>query len=467
VVVRSHRVAIIALVVAFAGGGAAACNSLLGIQGGTPRPAVTQLAAGAAFACALLADGTVWCWGADDHLQLGHLDLDADVPCRWAGPDGGHNVGLCSVTPTQVVGLSGVTQIAVGADFACALLGTGEVDCWGANDQGQLGPLDAGEIAYRNCPTSFFDAATTRGAIQCTPVPNAIKGLPKATAITAGTVHACASTKEGVYCWGSNNPSILDNPTLGPGPVLTKDVPAALQLTAPLADPPGAYNDNTCALISPKSTICWGPNSGYDDGCMHGTNTSVCKLATTDVASIHLGGNYGCMLGSSGSLECWGTNNFFIFDTMNVGSQVQTPTLSDYVQTLSLKDEATASLFDGRSSHALVVDTVGRLWAWGDNTFGQIGIKPSYNPSPCFGGGTGGFCVSGPVGVSLADGGVVSAIATGVDFSLALTSDGTVWAWGANTEGQLGYLSDGKPCVKLDAGAEPCNWVPSPIQVPP
>jgi alpha-tubulin suppressor-like RCC1 family protein len=173
------------------------------------------------------------------------------------------------------------------------------------------------------------------------------------------------------------------------------------------------------------------------------------------------------MLGLSGSLQCWGTNNFFVIGSMNVGNQVQTPTPSDYPEILKLNDKATIALFDGRSSHELVVDQAGGLWAWGDNTFGQLGTQPTFSPSPCYGGGTGGYCVSVPVGVDIADGGSVSAIATGVGFSLALTSDGTVWAWGANTEGQLGYMSDGKPCVKLDAGAEPCNWVPSPIQVPP
>jgi alpha-tubulin suppressor-like RCC1 family protein len=458
---RAHKVAITVMVVAAVGGGAAACNSLLGIHGGTARPAVTQLSAGAAFACALLADGSVWCWGADDHQQLGHQDLDADVPCKWAAPEGGTNVGLCNPKPTQVLGLAGVTQIAVGNDFACALLGTGEVDCWGSNDQGQLGPLGAGDFAYSNCPLPYFEGGTLQGVVQCTPVPKVVTGIPPATAITAGGLHACASTDGGVYCWGSNSTGLLDSPTAGMGPVRTKDVPAALQLTAPLPEPQNGYGDSTCALISPSSTICWGSDNQYDNGCAN----PVCKLATEGVTSVHLGEGYGCALGATGTLDCWGLSNFFDFESTNDSVAEKTPTTSDYSQLLSVSFNATATLFDGRSTHVLVVDQKGALYGWGDNTYGQAGTAPAMSNATCNDGYS--HCATSPVPIDLEDGGAVTTIATGVGFSLARTSDGTVLAWGTNTEGQLGYVADGGPCVSLEAGAQPCNWVPSPIQVPP
>ncbi|MCE9672828.1 RCC1 repeat-containing protein [Myxococcus stipitatus] len=75
------------------------------------------------------------------------------------------------------------------------------------------------------------------------------------------------------------------------------------------------------------------------------------------------------------------------------------------------------------TSHALAVDSNGRVWAWGDNSDGQLG-NGSYTGS------------NTPVQVPGLTG--VVAVATGGAHSLALRDDGTVWAWGANSSGQLG-----------------------------
>lgn len=76
--------------------------------------------------------------------------------------------------------------------------------------------------------------------------------------------------------------------------------------------------------------------------------------------------------------------------------------------------------------HTLAVDTKGQVWAWGNNTYGQIGV--SVNPSKTF--------VETPSRVNgLSD---VIAVAAGANHSVALTSDGQVYAWGRGTDGQIG-----------------------------
>jgi alpha-tubulin suppressor-like RCC1 family protein len=455
--VRASRVVLALAAAAGLSLGAAACSALLGIQGATARPAVVKLAAGGSFACALLADGTVWCWGADDHQQLGHVDLDADVPCRWALPDGGSAAGLCNPTPTQVADLH-AKDIALGTDFACALLETGQVECWGSNDTGQLGPLGASDFTYSYCPRAFFDGGTATEAVQCTPVPTPVQGLPSpATAIAAGSLHACAATTGGVYCWGNSGMNILDSPQGGTGPYKAADVHSALALAAPVTEPTSPYTDNTCALISPESTICWGPNDLTDDGCPN----QPCTLTTTGVKSVHVGYLFGCTLGGGGTLDCWGENYYDAFGSTVM--QNMTPMPSDYVSLLGTTGKTVAT-FEARSTHALAIDTAGELLGWGSNLYGQLGAAPAPSPSRTC---NSGYCVSIPTLVSLDDGGAVSAVATGVDFSLALTADGTVWAWGANNEGQLGRMSDGGLCPGVDGGAKPCDPTPAPIQVPP
>ncbi|KRE21939.1 RCC1 domain-containing protein [Paenibacillus sp. Soil522] len=74
--------------------------------------------------------------------------------------------------------------------------------------------------------------------------------------------------------------------------------------------------------------------------------------------------------------------------------------------------------------HNLALKSDGTVWAWGDNSKGQLGDGGSYDYS------------LGPVQVQGLSS--VVAIAAGDDHSLALKSDGTVWAWGLNNYGQLG-----------------------------
>jgi hypothetical protein len=79
------------------------------------------VSAGYAYACALLYDGTVRCWGSNLDGQLGDGTLtDSNVP-------------------VTVSGLAGAADISVGNFHTCALLTDGTVWCWGGNDEGQLG----------------------------------------------------------------------------------------------------------------------------------------------------------------------------------------------------------------------------------------------------------------------------------------------------------------------------------------
>jgi alpha-tubulin suppressor-like RCC1 family protein len=132
--------------------------------------------AGSAHTCTLHADGTVWCWGIN---FLGEL---------------GDGTGITRATPTKVVGLSGpATQIALGNDHSCALLSSGQVQCWGENDVGEVGDLS--------------------GANRLGPVAVNLNG-DVATNLVAGSAHTCVTTQAlGITCWGSNAFGQLGNGT--------------------------------------------------------------------------------------------------------------------------------------------------------------------------------------------------------------------------------------------------------------
>ena len=83
---------------------------------------VAAVAAGGYHTCAVMTSGAAQCWGDGSYGQLGD----------------GATTG--SFTPVPVTGLSaGVAALAPGAQHTCALMGDGEVQCWGRNVYGQLG----------------------------------------------------------------------------------------------------------------------------------------------------------------------------------------------------------------------------------------------------------------------------------------------------------------------------------------
>jgi alpha-tubulin suppressor-like RCC1 family protein len=148
---------------------------------GDDAAAVTQLALGAAHACALIDDGTVQCWGFNGAGQVGGTP------------------GTDVATPTEIAGLTGVTAIAAGFDNTCAIVDDGGVKCWGANGEGQLG--DGEEVG------SHTACNNVRGEnIDCSPTPIDVALSEGATHIAVGSAHVCAVGESGsVWCWGWND----------------------------------------------------------------------------------------------------------------------------------------------------------------------------------------------------------------------------------------------------------------------
>jgi alpha-tubulin suppressor-like RCC1 family protein len=100
----------------------------------------TAVSMASSFACALLSGGTVQCWGENDLGELGTGTYGPDSCCGVTIPDGGclNALQACSWTPATVTGVVGATAISAQGN-ACALLSGGTVQCWGGNDNGQLG----------------------------------------------------------------------------------------------------------------------------------------------------------------------------------------------------------------------------------------------------------------------------------------------------------------------------------------
>ena len=153
-----------------------------------------SLALGGGHSCAVLRSGQVACWGlnVDGQLGLGRRDEGTSSPERSRA-------------------LRGITSVALGGDFGCALEGAGRVFCWGRATYGQLGEgslaADEGEL-HRLQPTR-------------------VTGLEDVAELAAGGCHVCARTRrDEVWCWGRNHHGQLGDgtrtPSASPLPILVK-----------------------------------------------------------------------------------------------------------------------------------------------------------------------------------------------------------------------------------------------------
>jgi alpha-tubulin suppressor-like RCC1 family protein len=141
---------------------------------------VSAIAAGNNFALALLKNGTVKAWGGNTSGQLGTGSTKGPEECS-------REQLACSKSPVPVSGLSEVSAIAAGNNFAMALLKNGTVKAWGPNESGELG----------------------NGGTEASPVPVPVSGLSEVGAISAGGGpfggDSLALLKAGtVKAWGAN-----------------------------------------------------------------------------------------------------------------------------------------------------------------------------------------------------------------------------------------------------------------------
>jgi len=255
--------------------------SLSGTRASGPPGTVSQLAAGWHTSGAVMADGTVWTWGLNDgNRGLGYDSGGADVttPRQVPGlsgitqlalsdePDNGYAVGpggtvwawgdnsegqlgngttTPSATPVLVPGLSGITQVAAGDQYALARGSDGSVWAWGANGAGDLGT---------GSPANQW-------------VPQRLQDLSRITQVAAAGQSSYAVRSDGtLFSWGSNGFGQLGNGTDGgftPSPAPVPGLPGITQVATSgvsvlaidnLAERLWAWGHNSCGDLGDGTT---------------------------------------------------------------------------------------------------------------------------------------------------------------------------------------------------------------------
>jgi alpha-tubulin suppressor-like RCC1 family protein len=265
--------------------------------------------------CALRAQGSVFCWGANTHGQLGN------------------GTTTDRTTPTAVLNLTGVVAVTSGLAHTCALRGNGTVLCWGENSNGQLG-----------------NGSTTDHS---TPV--LVSGLNDAVSIAAGGLFTCALRSNGaVLCWSDGGPDDYLTPTPVSG------VTDAVSL--------GAGTFAACAVRVGGGVSCWGnfleaePLDGLDDA-----------------VAVSVGNAHFCALRVGGTIRCWGANGDGRLGHGTTDNSVTPePVITGFRESFGIPLTRVTAI-DAAFFHSCAVRANGEALCWGANGGGQLGDGSTTN----------------------------------------------------------------------------------------
>lgn len=387
---------------------------------------IVSIAAGKSHFAALKKDNTIWSWGANKLGQLGN---------------GG---AFFIVKPIQVEGLDDVKQVSAAKDFTAAVKNDGTLWMWGSNSSGQLG----------------------NGTRENSYTPVQVKGISDVEKVAAGISHVLALKKDGtVWAWGSN---ICGE--LGDGTYISKQEPT--QVPGLIAKDIAAGNGFSIAIRKYGNVVVWG-NSGYgeeDDPVYKDRSVPVVIKDFNSAKMIAAGYDHGIALKADQSVWAWGSNGYGQFGfslsekALKKKNAVRVPgTLeimqvsagyshnlalsrngtvigwgsNDYGQLGISRDDKNYNNFTRQAikgfenvkeviagnNSSFAIKTDGVLWAWGDNSMGQLGTNDTIS-------------TNSPIQVpDMAD---IKNVSAGQSHSAAVRKDGTVWVWGSNIYGQLG-----------------------------
>lgn len=351
------------------GGGGSGGSGSGGSGPGDPiSGASDQIALAGYHSCAVTSSGHVACWGQGSDGQLG---------------DGSHGQ---ETTPVEVLGIDDAKTVTAGASrsgngdyyrgFSCALLATGQVKCWGDNEYGELGN-----------GTTYLEESNSSIPVPVSGITNAVEISASdghgeiGSSVRAG--HICALLEGGsVECWGANESGQLGDGshTASSVPVLVKGISDATEVIS--------GGQGTCALRSDQSVWCWGEVNQGSAG-REIESTEAVPASITGITSMVGGDTAWCGSTSAGPIECWGSMQENIPCSGSPTQYCGGTSTGGYDWPIGYEPAALAV----SASHMCAIVTSGSVECWGFNEFGQLGRGPlsesDYTTTPAPVGGLG------------------------------------------------------------------------------
>jgi len=368
-----------------------------------------SVAAGYGHSLGVKQDGTLWAWGLNDYGQLGLGDrTDRSAPTR---------VGV----------KSDWEAVFAGSHHSYAIDGAGRLYAWGYNEFGQLG---VGDKARRLAPVAVGGTGWSR--------------------VSPGPLDCMAIKNDGsLWGWGYNF-----NGQIGlPPDYEDHTTPARIGTATSWKDVAcGAYH-TIAVTTGDKFAACGGNQYGQIGLGYPQYRPSPEQMGTVaGWAQVDAGLTHAAGVRTDGTLWTWGYNN-----NGQLGYAGGTGAPAQVGMDIDWKSASTGAYTDGGFTAAL--KTNGTLWTWGDNAVGQLGLGDTTDrgvPTQV-GTDTGWTAVACSDGVGDRGRQIYGDPYTKDDHVLALKSDGTLWAWGANDYGQLGDGTTGRSTTPRQVGTD-ADW---------
>jgi alpha-tubulin suppressor-like RCC1 family protein len=321
-------------------------------------------------------DATLWAWG---YNNIGQLGLNTIDNTRISSP-------LQVGTDTDWSGNAENLGIA----FSLFTKTTGTLWARGLNSYGRLG---LGDTVNRTSSPIQVGTDTNWSKVSC--------GYNFTSAIkTTGTL----------WSWGRNSYG-----QLGSGNLTSRSSPVQVGTGTDWSMvSSGSYN--VMAIKTTGTLWGWGRNQYGQLGLGNTINrSSPVQVGTgTDWSKVSCQERRSAALKTDGTIWTWGRNNL---------GQLGLGNVTDRSSPVQVGTDINWSDISSGESHTIAVKTTGTLWAWGSGSDGRLGLGNTTNRSS-------------PVQVgSLTD---WSKVYTGSNFCIAKKTDNTIWSWGSNNYGQLG-----------------------------
>lgn len=369
---------------------------------GVSDPKMTQVSIGGSFGCGLTDAKEVYCWGTNTYGGLGV----ANPPTA------------SSYTPIKINSLTDIEQVDVGSYFACARNTSGQVFCWGWNQNFTLGK----------------DASTVSSE-----TPLEVSGLGSVKYLAISPYHACIiNTVNKTLCWGSNENGEMGHPFWG-------SYVNPIEISPPISYFTSLTFSSThgCGLTNEKRVYCWG-RSGYGaDGrptANGGTSSSFPinhQWFNNNIKDLYVSHNHICITNLNDKVYCSGYNN--LTDAMKLYSFWSfTPEL--------LSDDPIKSVSSGLEFLCFLKRDSRDVFCRGKNNLGQLGDGTTTDSPTEF---------KKVIGLPV---NIVS-ISSGLNHTCALTASEQIWCWGLGASGQLGYVASSSATAQYVGGLPPMKSI--------
>ncbi len=306
----------------------------------------------------------------------------------------------------------------------------GDLWAWGSRTSGSLGNNEASAVGQISIPITL-------------PLVAGKLGVSKWSTVFAGSDYSAAIKTDGsLWLWGSNSGK------LGNFQTNTRSTPITTFLGGNNWSSISLGRNHTAAIKTDGSLWLWG-STGYGQlginvgGTGAARSTPVQTVLGGSWLSVSCGAFHTAAVRNDGTMWCWGRNNTGALGNNKPNSFLDADnTRSTPVQT-SLGGTNWSSVACGYE-FTTSIKSDGSLWSWGTGTSGQLGTNDTTTRSI-------------PV-TTLLGGFTWSSVTCGSLHTVALKTDGTLWTWGRNNEGQLGVNNDTNrrtPVTTLLGGT---NW---------